>query len=87
MQEDLGSLDAVDPVVGLTYIIKNKSFLLSEINKPVMRAVQMTAGYAAFFRYVKEQFPDEWALFIKSLEAESNIVAIKTPTEVPKVRH
>jgi hypothetical protein len=77
---------AVDMVAyGIEYLEEysdniSRPDLIEKANPEVWNATRMLMRYAAFFRYVKEEFPEEWTDFInqvKNLKSEPSAV---TPT-------
>jgi hypothetical protein len=56
--------------------------LLKKYNPLVYSAVENTAQWAAFFRYVKTVNPENWALFVKKIQSNhpSDAPAVQTPT-------
>jgi hypothetical protein len=55
--------------------------LLKKYNPLVYSAVENTAQWAAFFRYVKTVNPENWALFVKKIQNnKSDAPAVRTPT-------
>jgi len=52
---------------------------LREINPVVYRAAEQTAQWAAFFRMVKEQYPQVWERFIAQINSVEPEVQIETP--------
>ena len=81
---DLKEEVSVDAVPELTNTLKNQTMLLSKLNPIVYEAVQTTAGYAAFFRYVKLNHNVNWKAFIKSISKVHISPVVKTPTKMPK---
>jgi hypothetical protein len=53
--------------------------LLRDANPAVYNAVVTTMRYAAFFRYVKENFPEEWVRFYNMVSLQK-IAVVYTPT-------
>ena len=55
---------------------------LKKFNPPVYSAVENTAQWAAFFRYVKKTNPENWIQFIKKVETNGrwDAPAVQTPT-------
>jgi len=68
VQMDLKEGVTVNPVPILTNALKNRSDLLETINPVVYNAVQTTAGYASFFRYMKFNHPHTWKAFLQSID-------------------
>ena len=55
---------------------------LKKYNPVVYSAVENTAQWSAFFRYVRKVNPDNWSLFVKKVETggKSDAPAVQTPT-------
>ena len=81
-----------DQEIGIQYQILNdynESFkaywdLLKEYNPLVYSAIENTAHWSAFFRYIRNNNPQNWASFVKKVEiyVKSDAPAVKTPTSV-----
>lgn len=84
VQMDLNEGVTVNPVPALTNALKNRSDLLHTINPAVYNAIQITAGYASFFRYVKFNYPHTWKAFLQSIAKVKILPAVKTPTQMPR---
>ena len=81
--EDIQS-GLVKPMPTLTNSLKNYSHLLQNLNPVVMKAVQTTAEYASFFRYIKSKHPHMWNRFFTSLANVPIHPIVKTPTHMPR---
>lgn len=84
LQMDLKEGVSVNPVPALTKALKSQSELLQTLNPLVYQAVHATAGYAAFFRYVKFNHPQTWNAFLKSIGGVKTHPSVKTPTHMPR---
>ncbi|MCZ6801781.1 MAG: hypothetical protein O7F12_14970 [Nitrospirae bacterium] len=84
VQMDLKEGVTVNPVPALTNALKNQSDLLQTINPVVYNAVQATAGYASFFRYIKFNHPYTWKAFLTSMAKVTIHPAVKAPTQMPR---
>jgi len=58
--------------------------LLKKFNPPVYSAVENTAQWSAFFRYVRKTNPNNWSQFVKKIESAiiGDAPAVQTPTYV-----
>lgn len=67
----------------LTEAVKASNQHVYNYNPAVMNATIQTMRYAAFFRYVKENFPDQWTAFLQQIEPAKEEIYhyIKTPIE------
>ncbi len=81
---DLEEGVSVDPVPELTNEIIEQFALLKKINPLVFEAVELTAGYASLFRYIKLNHNNIWNNFMQSISNVKITPAIKTPTEMTK---
>jgi len=86
LEKDLEELKSgfVNPMPALTHALKNQPDLLKEINPLVIKAVQTTAEYASFFRYIKFHNPQTWKNFLSSIANVTISPAVKTPTHMPR---
>ena len=84
VEMDLHEGVAVDAVPQLTNDLKNQTMLLKNINPMVYSAVQITAKYGSFFRYVKLNYNVNWKTFLKSISTIKTSPSIKTPTKMPR---
>jgi len=57
--------------------------LLKKYNPPVYSAVENTAQWSAFFRYIRKVNPDNWSLFVKKAGSDGkyDAPAVQTPTD------
>ena len=88
MLDSLNNL--TDEEIGIKFQVLNdysdsfKPFweLLKKYNPLVYTAVENTAQWSAFFRYVRKQNPENWSLFVKKIETEGKPDApfVQTPT-------
>ncbi len=58
--------------------------LLEKINPMVFKATDNTMKFSAFFRYVRDNSPHNWAKFINTINSVEISPKIKTPTVLPK---
>jgi hypothetical protein len=83
--------NALEPKVSavgrLTAGLRDKSRHLERLNPNVYAAAVNTMRYAAFFRYVKQEFPASWKLFLPELKNAPLTPLVKTPTTWKKKRH
>jgi hypothetical protein len=56
--------------------------ILKTYNPPVYSAVENTAQWSAFFRYVRKVNPENWELFVQTIKSETaqNAPVVRTPT-------
>ena len=94
MTKALVTLDSLNELtnekIGIKFQVLNdytQSFkpywdLLKKFNPPVYSAVENTAQWSAFFRYVRKTNPANWSQFVKKIEAggKPDAPAVQTPT-------
>ena len=61
-------------------VISNQTDILRSINPLVWDAALNTMRYAAFFRYCKNKFPDQWKHFMETIKDVSVKPGAETPT-------
>ncbi|MFY0602753.1 MAG: hypothetical protein JXQ93_02305 [Flavobacteriaceae bacterium] len=70
-------------VKGITEYFETTYYsILERINPLVFKAVENTMNYSALFRYVKETNPENWQMFIKSIENIEVLPKINTPSDL-----
>jgi hypothetical protein len=84
IRRDVEEEVAVTPVPQITVELKESPHLLEALNPAIHMAVKMTAGYAAFFRYVKLEYPEQWETFLESIADVKTRPAVNLPTRMPK---
>jgi hypothetical protein len=72
-----------EPVNDLNTTLSDKPSLFRAINPAVWNAAVTTMRYAAFFRYCKTHFPDQWNSFL----AQVSRVPIQPYVQTPTVLH
>jgi len=75
----------VTPVSNITEKLKQKHYLIQQFNPSVYKATLRTMQYAAFFRYVKINFPGSWIVFLESIKSIKTKPEITTPTTWKKM--
>ena len=74
----------VSPVSSMTEKLRVNVKSLSAHNPAVFNAALNTMRYAAFFRYVKEKNPDNWAEFLEKIRTVPPQPTLRTPTQWAK---
>jgi hypothetical protein len=72
------------PSTALTSAIRLRSSEVRNLNPLVYDAAARTMRFAAFFRYVRENYPAEWQSFIASIINVRTMPAVLTPTSMIK---
>jgi hypothetical protein len=67
-------------VSNLSRSLSGQPQLFRNINPAVWDAGVKTMRFAAFFRYCKANFPDQWKIFMKHIKTISITPAVETPT-------
>jgi hypothetical protein len=83
----VGRVQNAEEVRSLSDKISNETVMLRAINPAVWDAGAAVMRYGAFFRYCKENFPSQWAAFMRQINnAPPPRPAVVTPTVMVKVR-
>jgi len=61
-------------------LLSSKPYLLRDINPAVWDAAVNTMRYAAFFRFCKKEFPEQWKNFMEQVEKTAVEPPVITPT-------
>jgi hypothetical protein len=78
------NMEAQTPVFLKTFSDKMSAFpdLIKACNPEVWNATVTTLRVSAFFRYLKEFFPEEWRMFIASVQDVNPLPKVTTPTVI-----
>ncbi len=73
-------------VTQLTSAMRGLDQTISKYNPPIYASYQRLAQFAAFFRHVKQRYPNNWATFRQAVANISISPAVKTPTTWEKAQ-
>lgn len=79
LQEEIEN-PAVVEVQALTAAMRANDSALARYNPAIHNAARVTAGYAAFFRYVKSEYSEAWKRFVERVRVIDVRPQVATPT-------